>query len=158
MPFERWNDRLATAIDKDTQRAMLAEISLWRARNLRDLPGQREAAFAMTQIYRKQGNDAAARREAEGLLSLCQSSPEAGEEETKLAKGLVHDLGGRPAAPRAERPARTERAERPARPERPLRGVQGLFVMRWARYRPPFRSRGLRKLPASAPSRRSAAQ
>lgn len=124
MPFERWNDRLATAIDKDTQRAMLAEISLWRARNLRDLPGQREAAFAMTQIYRKQGNDAAARREAEGLLSLCQSTPEAGEEETKLAKGLVHDLGGRPAAPRAERPARPERAERPVRPERSERPMR----------------------------------
>ncbi len=144
MPFERWNDRLATAIDKDTQRAMLAEISLWRARNLRDLPGQRDAAFAMTQIYRKQGNDAAARREAEGLLSLCQSSPEAGEEETKLAKGLVHDLGGRPAAPRAERqaarPERTERAERPPRPERPVRADRPDRAERPARPERPARA------------------
>jgi hypothetical protein len=122
MPFERWNDRLNTAIDADSRRALAIEIGLWRARNLTNIPGQRDAAFALATLHQKNGDPVAAKREAEGLMSLCQSPPEAVDEEIRAARGLLQNLGGRPIIaappPRRERPERNERSERPERPAR----------------------------------------
>lgn len=116
MPFEHWNSKRTAAADPATQQSLLAEIGAWRARNLTDIPGQRDAAFALSKLHKALGNEADAIREARTLLSLCQTPPEANKGELAVARKTLTALGETaprivtPGAPR-ERRERRERTD-----------------------------------------------
>ncbi|MEZ4319325.1 MAG: hypothetical protein R3F61_17560 [Myxococcota bacterium] len=137
MAFERWSSNISSATDPGAQRSLLAEIGTWRTSNLTDIPGLREAAFAMSNLYAKLGERDAAVREARSLMSLCQTTPVATAEERHAAHAYLNALGekappmriiqedrprGRDRNERRERGDRGDRGERPARAERPDRG------------------------------------
>ena len=84
-PFDRWTPRIADARDEDTRQALLAEVGAWRALNLTDMRAQRDAAFAMARIHMLMDDRASALREAQALVSLCQTPPEASGEELEAA-------------------------------------------------------------------------
>lgn len=125
MPFERWNDALQSANDHDARQSLLAEIAGWRARNLTDIPGQREAAWAIAQLHRGLERKDDAVREARSLLSLCQTPPVASKAEARAAKTLLSALGAQaprlvtpPSDGRERKPRNRDDRERKAREER----------------------------------------
>lgn len=112
-PFERWTARLQAAADADAQRGLLAELAMWRAQRLTDVPASREATFAISRLHMLLGDRDDAVREARSLLSLCQTPPEATAEEHQAARAYLESLGEtapprrkpvRAAAPRERRP------------------------------------------------------
>lgn len=111
MPFDQWNSKRTAAVDPAAQQSLLAEIGAWRAQNLMDIPGQRDAAFALSKLHKALGNEADAVREARTLLSLCQTPPEANKGELAVARKTLTALGQ--TAPRVVQPgAQRERRER----------------------------------------------
>jgi hypothetical protein len=114
MAFERWTVKLTHADGEPGRRELLAEIGAWRAAHLTDIPGLREAAFAMSQLYKMLGDHEAAVREARSLLSLCQTTPVATKEERQQAKAWLGGLGEKAPDLRLPNQPRTrgDRAER----------------------------------------------
>jgi hypothetical protein len=127
-PFARWSQPVQAAKDGAAQRALLRELSVWRATNLGDIPGARDATWGICRLYIGMGEAERALREARALLSLCETSPPASGDESRMARSMVRDLGGKPAPapkrPRAERPERSDRGDR-GRGDRPDRGERG---------------------------------
>jgi hypothetical protein len=118
MPFDHWNSKRSAASDADAQRALVSEIGSWRARNLTDIPGQRDAAFALAKLHKTLGNTDDAVREARTLMSLCQTPPEASKAELAVARKTLTGLGA--SAPRvaSAAPARERRERKPDRNDR----------------------------------------
>ncbi len=127
-PFDHWNARIGAADELASRKALMTEISYWRATRLTDIRVQRESAYALARLFALIGDNESALREAHSLIALCQSAPEASDEEVKLAVGFLHTLGGRSVVapgklkrredPRSERPARDARPAREPKPDR----------------------------------------
>ncbi|MFT7517936.1 MAG: hypothetical protein ACI9MC_000060, partial [Kiritimatiellia bacterium] len=99
--FSQWTARIDSAADNGARRALLAEIGIWRVRNLSDLATQREAAFAIATLYAALGEAEPGLREAQNLMSLCRTPPAVGPTALSQAQKLVRSLGGNPGpAPR----------------------------------------------------------
>ncbi|TNE89787.1 MAG: hypothetical protein EP330_10285 [Deltaproteobacteria bacterium] len=113
-----WEERIAAANDDAERRRLLAELGGWRARNLGDVMALREAARAMSSLYALLGDNAAAVREAESLVSLCQTHPVASPAELRKARALAQSLGGGGVVGPRARGERRERGERGERKER----------------------------------------
>lgn len=116
--FETWADRIATVTEAESQRALLAEIAVWRARRLTEVPATRQGTWALARLHQLLGEKDKAIQEARQLVSLCQTPPLASREESAAARKLLTDLGvkapklpalestrSRTRAPRSERPA-----------------------------------------------------
>ncbi len=137
-PMDQWTQRVQSARDEETQRSLMAEVALWRARRLHDVVASRGATLALSKLHEQLDEREAAVREARSLLSLCQTPPVASREELALAKTHLEHLGGvvppMPGMDRSrgrrgaseERPARSERNDRrePREPREP-RGARG---------------------------------
>lgn len=118
VPFLRWRAALDAAVDDASRRSLLGEIGRWRAAHLIDVVGQREAAFALVNLYEALGDKEAALREARSLASLCRTPPYAERQETDIAEDLVARLSGKP---RRKAPSgRDARGGGPRRPQDPL--------------------------------------
>jgi hypothetical protein len=115
-----WEERVAAANDETSRRRLLAELGGWRARNLGDILALREAARAMASLYALLGDNSAAVREAESLVSLCQTHPAAGARELREAQALARSLGGGgvvgPRAARSDRGRKPKKAAQAAPP------------------------------------------
>ena len=48
--FDTWADRVATVNEPESQRALMAEIAVWRARRLTDVPATRQGTWALAQL------------------------------------------------------------------------------------------------------------
>ena len=129
-PFNHWSPRITAAEELSTRKALLTEIAYWRATRLGDIPAQRDASYGLARLHSVLGDPASAIREAQALVSLCQSPPEAAGEDLRFAVGFLQTLGGSSVvhrvaretapgrAPREPRAPRAEPSERPAkRPE-----------------------------------------
>ena len=81
-PYE---EQITGAEDEHARRRLLAEIGGWRARNLADIVVLRQAAYAMARLYALVGESEGAVREANSLVSLCQTHPPAPAEELDSA-------------------------------------------------------------------------
>jgi len=93
MSFERWKSRIEDAQDENARRRLLGEVGVWRAAHLADVPGLRDAAFAMSNLYGLIGDEDGAVREARALISLCQTPPLAMKEEFEVAQAYLNKLG-----------------------------------------------------------------
>ncbi|MGC6513204.1 MAG: hypothetical protein ACON4N_01820 [Myxococcota bacterium] len=91
-PFGTWADRLATAGDEASRRAMLAEIGAWRAGRLTDMNAQRHASWALSSLYAQLGDHAQAANEGQQLLALCQMPPKVSKAEMRFAHDHVRRL------------------------------------------------------------------
>jgi hypothetical protein len=109
-PFDPWSARIAAAHEAAERKSLMTEISYWRATRLGDLRAQRDASFALARLHSLNGDSAAAIREAQSLVSLCQSPPPASAEELKMAVGLLQTLGGSGVVAKPARPPRAEGA------------------------------------------------
>lgn len=124
--FSQWATRIDEAGDPAALRKLLGEIGVWRARHLLDIPAQRHAAWALSEIHHRLGQAEPAIAEADQLVSLCRAAPESTREELVAAEHHRRAVGGRPQkVPRAERPARAERPDRPERGDRAERKARG---------------------------------
>lgn len=85
-PFPQWRDRIADARDERARRALLGEIGVWRAQRLTDLPAQRDAAWALSELYHRLGETDPAAHEAQQLLALCKTPPAAAKEVLRYAE------------------------------------------------------------------------
>jgi hypothetical protein len=85
-PFAHWNARIEEAADDKAQRELLGEIGVWRASRLMDIPAQRAASYALSRVYAQLGESVQAAHEADQLLALCRTSPEASREELRFAQ------------------------------------------------------------------------
>jgi len=101
-PFSTFAPALADAKDEASQRRLLAEVGVWRATRLTDIPAQREAAYALATLFHRLGDLPNAQRESEQLLVLCRTHPAA----PKRDLGAAHALARRVKAP-ARKPAAT---------------------------------------------------
>lgn len=131
-PFSRWTAELSAASTPETQRALLLEISRWRAAHLIDVPGQRDSAWALSKLHHALGDVAAAESEARSLHSLCSTPPAASRAEVEAAESWLGQVTGKgkPQRTAASRAAlgkpnasnkvreRSDRSERPDRSER----------------------------------------
>lgn len=98
-PFPTWDARVRTARDERTRRTLLGEVGLWRARRLTDLPAQREATWALSELHRLLGEPERAAHEAQQLLALCRTAPRPPREvlteaERQLARLSRPERGG----------------------------------------------------------------
>lgn len=131
-PFSRWTAELSAASTPESQRALLLEISRWRAAHLIDVPGQRDSAWALSKLHHALGDAASAESEARSLHSLCSTPPAASRAEVEAAESWLGQVTGkgkpqRTAASRAalgkpnasnkgrERSDRSDRSERGGR-------------------------------------------
>jgi hypothetical protein len=127
VPFDRWSASIHNAADEVARRTLLGEILQWRKTQLFDVRAQRDAAWAISNLLVALGEKELAIREAQGLLSLTQSPPEATRDEATAARRWLDQLRGTvtperaPRQERAPRPERGERQPRQDRPERPAR-------------------------------------
>ncbi len=120
-----WIAKIEAAADERSRRELLGEIGLFREKHLMDVPAQREAAWALSEVYHLLGQRDQAVHEAEQMRSLCLASPEVVGEERRFYEAQLAKVSGRPArAPRAERPAREERGPREERAPR-AEGARG---------------------------------
>ena len=123
-----WSDRIAAATEDGPRRALLAEVSLWRASRLTDIVAARQSTYAISRLHWLLRDKAAAEREARQLLSLCQTPPRASGEDMQAAKGWLESLGAKAprvveARPRRERDSRDRK--KPKKKERgPKREAQ----------------------------------
>ena len=102
--FETWADRVATVNEPESQRALVAEIAVWRARRLTDVPATRQGTWALARLHQQLGETDKAVREARQLVSLCQTPPLASKEQVTEARRLLQGLGVKaPKMPRLER-------------------------------------------------------
>jgi hypothetical protein len=109
-PYVRFAERMDRATDHVQRRTLLAEIGMWRAGHLTDIPALRDAAYAMASLHAALGEHDSAVREARALLSLCSTPPMAGGEEKAHARALLSALGTK-VAPNSRREKR-ERAQK----------------------------------------------
>jgi hypothetical protein len=116
-PFTRWSDEITTAVEPQEKAALLKEIAAWRAQNLTDLDGVREAAFAISRLLDQLGKRDLALREAQALVSLCQTKPEALPQMMEAAVTYVGVLGGE----MRKGLVRKEPARRRAKPTKPAK-------------------------------------
>jgi len=108
--FETWSDRVATVHESESQRALMAEIAVWRARRLTDVPATRQGTWALARLHQRLGEGDKAVREARQLVSLCQTPPLANREEVAEARRLLRELGETaPQMPGLERGAKAPR-------------------------------------------------
>lgn len=108
-----WSQRIEDAQDESARRRLLAELGGWRARNLTDIQALRQAAYGMARLYAMLGDRESAMREAQSLVSLCQTHPPASQADLRSAQGFARSLGGAGViGPRADRNTRSERPER----------------------------------------------
>lgn len=141
--IEMWSDRISAAESEEARRELLSEAARWRAKHLGDVAAMRRATFAIAQLHALVGDRDRAVGEAKQLLSLCQTTPPASDDEFEAARGYLVSLGESAprissttygAAPRAgarsDRPPRADGRTpdrvttrdgrtRPARPELP---------------------------------------
>lgn len=118
-PFTRWSDEITTAVEPQEKAALLKEIAAWRAQNLTDLDGVREAAFAISRLLDQLGKRDLALREAQALVSLCQTKPEALPQMMEAAVTYVGVLGGE----MRKGLVRREPARRRAKPTKPAKAA-----------------------------------
>ncbi len=91
-PLQMWSDRLANAQTDEARRALLAELSLWRVKNLTDVTATRRATYTVAQLHHTLGDRDRAVAEARSLVSLCRTPPEAAEEEVSSINTLMRSL------------------------------------------------------------------
>lgn len=117
----------------EDQRALLADLAVWRARHLSDVVATRRATYTIARLHQRMGDHGQAVAEARSLASLFRTPPKPTDEATASATSLFESLGE--AVPemsqtgarrgrgrdrdRGDRGDRRERRERPERPERP---------------------------------------
>jgi hypothetical protein len=92
-PFDYFQARIDDAGDDAALRGLLGEIGLWRAQRLMDIPSQRQAAYALSAIYQRLGEAEQAGHEAEQLMALCRTAPEASRDEMSFVRKHVTRLG-----------------------------------------------------------------
>ncbi|HHO52202.1 MAG TPA: hypothetical protein ENK18_15330 [Deltaproteobacteria bacterium] len=116
-PLQMWSDRLADAQTDEDRRALLAELALWRVKNLTDITATRRATYTVALLYQRLGERERAVGEARSLVSLCRTPPEAAEEEIISVNRLMRSLDLPPlsAPPRPTGGAASSRRERPPR-------------------------------------------
>ncbi len=123
--FETWADRVATVNEPESQRALMAEIAVWRARRLTDVPATRQGTWAIAKLHQQLGDTEQAAKEARQLLSLCQTPPLATKDEVSEARRLLTQLGEKaPKLPQMERAAKPARKGR-EREREPAPGRDG---------------------------------
>ncbi len=144
--LEMWSDRMGRAQSVEDQRALLADLAVWRARHLSDVVATRRATYTIARLHQKLGNHGQAVAEARSLASLFRTPPKPTDEATASARALLTSLGedvpemsqtgarrgrGRDRGERGERgerrgrtdrPERSERSDRPARDREPRGG------------------------------------
>lgn len=155
---EMWSDRISAADSEESRRELLSEAARWRAKHLGDVSAMRRATFAIARLHALVGDRERAVGEAKQLLSLCQTSPPASDEEIGTARGLLVSLGETPPRivtpprPRTERPARADgpRDRAPVRDPRSPAAAAATTGLRGAR--PELEPRG----PALTDARRAA--
>lgn len=100
--FTQWRDRVQAASVEHAQRALLGEIGMWRAQRLTDVSAQREATWALAELYRRLGEGERANHEAQQLLALCRTPPAASREALMAAEKLANRLSGKDRAAAAD--------------------------------------------------------
>ncbi|MCB9664749.1 MAG: hypothetical protein H6732_11595 [Alphaproteobacteria bacterium] len=98
-PFTTWDARVRGARDERARRTLLGEVGLWRAQHLTDLPAQREATWALSELHRLLGDRERAAHEAQQLMALCRTAPRPAREvmaeaERHLARLTRPERGG----------------------------------------------------------------
>ncbi|MBX2803444.1 MAG: hypothetical protein KTR31_37535 [Myxococcales bacterium] len=124
-PLQMWSDRQANAHTPEARRALLAELAVWRARNLTNVSATRRATYTIARLHQQIGDHDKAVGEAKTLMSLCRTPPEAADEEIAAVSGLLKALGISAEAPthvngaqRRDRRGRRDQRERRAAGER----------------------------------------
>lgn len=116
-PFARWAQSISSATTLEARKQLMSEVAQWRAAHLIDVVGQREAAFAMACLLRDVGNSEGALREAQSLVSLCRTPPNAEEDQLNAAYDLVKALGGTATRPKPAAKRAKNRSEKPRKEE-----------------------------------------
>jgi len=118
--FETWADRVATVNESESQRALMAEIAVWRARRLTDVPATRQGTWALARLHQQLGEEEKAVKEARQLVSLCQTPPLASKDEVAEARRLLRELGEKaPKMPAVERNNERNKARKSKGREKP---------------------------------------
>lgn len=91
-PLQMWSDRLANAQTDEARRALLAELALWRAKNLTNITATRRATYTVALLHQQLGDRGRAVSEARSLASLCRTPPEAADEEMTSVNRLMRSL------------------------------------------------------------------
>ncbi|MEN0065394.1 MAG: hypothetical protein AAGA48_24830 [Myxococcota bacterium] len=131
--LEMWSDRMGKAQSVEDQRALLADLAVWRARHLSDVVATRRATYTIARLHQRLGNQSQALAEAQSLASLFRTPPKPTDEATASATALFTSLGqavpemsqtgarrGRNRDRDRERPERRRDRENPKR-ERPAK-------------------------------------
>ncbi len=92
VPFTEWPAAISAANDERSRRQLLSDIGRWRLSHLTHLPSQREALWALAEIYRQLGELAAAESKADEALRLCQVPPLAAREVTRTVERLLERI------------------------------------------------------------------
>lgn len=121
--FARWDEARAAADTADAKRALLGELAQWRALNLMDVVGQRDATWAVAKVQQALGAKDAALGEARSLVSLCRTPPAASDAALDAAEALVAELGGEPPSRKRKKKERKEREPRADRGRREPREI-----------------------------------